>query len=61
MVSTAAKRQVVQHLMDQHDLSQRRACEVNGIARSSVRYQAQGRPGDIQMTELLHTYAERYP
>lgn len=61
MVSTSAKRQVVHHLVDVHKLSQRRACQTSGVARSTVRYQTRGSRGDAEMTALLRDYAHRYP
>ena len=40
MVTPAAKRQAVAHLCNEHEVSQRRACSVLGVDRSSVRYQS---------------------
>ena len=40
MVSPQAKRQCVGHLVAEKDYSERRACQLMGIARSSHRYQA---------------------
>lgn len=41
MVTPVAKRTAVVHLMENHQVSQRRACDVLQIDRSTVRYQSQ--------------------
>jgi putative transposase len=41
MVTPVGKRKAVVHLMETHQVSQRRACEVLQIDRSTVRYQSQ--------------------
>lgn len=61
MVSASAKRQLVGHLVEAHNLSERRACQVSGIARSTVRYPPRGRWGEAAMTALVRDYAQRYP
>ncbi|MBV1868622.1 MAG: hypothetical protein KUG69_12070 [Marinosulfonomonas sp.] len=38
MVTPVAKRKAVAHLMEVHQISQRRACDVLQVDRSSVRY-----------------------
>ncbi len=38
MVTPAARREIVNYLHDQHRLSQRRACRLTQVARSTVRY-----------------------
>ena len=40
MVTPAARRSVVVYLQENHQLSERRACDVVGLCRSSCRYQA---------------------
>jgi putative transposase len=45
MVTPAAKREAVAHLRVQFDVSERRACTVHGVDRTSVRYRS-GRAND---------------
>ena len=61
MVSASAKRQVVDHLVEAHELSQRRACHTSGIARSTVRYRKRGRAEEVGMMSAVRDYARRYP
>lgn len=61
MVSVAAQRQVVDQLMTVHGLSQRHACELIGVSRTTMRYQPRGRADDATMTALVHQYAQHYP
>jgi transposase InsO family protein len=55
MVTPAARRQAVAHLCQNHQMSQRWACEVISVDRSSVRYRSV-RPDDaivrIRLREL---------
>jgi putative transposase len=55
MVTPAARRQAVAHLCQNHQVSQRRACEVISVDRSSVRYRSV-RPDDaivrVRLREL---------
>jgi putative transposase len=55
MVTPAARRQAVAHLCQKHQVSQRRACEVISVDRSSVRYRSV-RPDDaivrVRLREL---------
>ncbi|MFT5390798.1 MAG: putative transposase, partial [Gammaproteobacteria bacterium] len=46
--------------MSTHELSQRRACRVIGIARSAQRYTAK-RGDDTVIVDALSTLAERHP
>jgi putative transposase len=48
MVTPAAKREAVAHLRTSFEVSERRACAVLGVDRTSVRYRS-GRPGDVGM------------
>jgi len=59
-VKPAAKRQVVQHLQQQHDLSQRRACRLTGCNRKSARHLSQ-RPADAELRVALRALAEQKP
>lgn len=39
MVTPAAKRKAVAHLLDAHGMSERRACKAIGCCRMTMRYQ----------------------
>lgn len=39
MVTPAAKRDAVAHLMNQHRMSERRACKAMGVCRMTIRYE----------------------
>ena len=56
MVTPAAKRQAVAHLCNEHEVSQRRACSVLGVDRSSVRYRSV-HPGDAELREAMKAVA----
>ena len=45
MVTPAAKRQAVAHACAVHEVSERRACRILGVDRSSMRYRSR-RAGD---------------
>ena len=45
MVAPGVKREAVAHVVESHGVSQRRACQVLGMDRSSVRYRSV-RPDD---------------
>ena len=56
MVTPAARRQAVAHLAQRYEVSQRRACEVTGTARSVVRYRHM-RPEDTAIRLRLRELA----
>jgi putative transposase len=56
MVTPAAKRQAVAHLCVAYEVSQRRACEVIGVDRTSVRYRSV-RPDDAALRVRLRALA----
>lgn len=56
MVTPVARREAVAHLRTSHAVSQRRACDVLGVDRSSVRYR-QRRPDDGAIRERLRELA----
>lgn len=56
MVTPAAKRQAVAHLCKEHEVSQRRACCVLGVDRSSVRYRSV-RPDDAALRNAMKAVA----
>lgn len=56
MVTPAARREAVAHLVTTYEMSQRRACAVTGMDRSTVRYRSR-RPDDAELRERLRTLA----
>ena len=52
MVTPAARREAVAHLRAAHAVSERRACSVLAVDRSSVRYRSR-RPDDAEVRECL--------
>jgi len=56
MVTPAAKRKAVVHLCNQHVVSQRLACNVLEIDRSSVRYRSI-RPDDVDLRKAMKDVA----
>lgn len=56
MVTPAAKRQAVAHACDKHGVSQRRACAILNIDRSTVRYTSV-RPDDAYLREAMKKVA----
>lgn len=40
MVTPATKRNAIAHLMDRHEISERRACEAISCCRMTIRYQS---------------------
>jgi len=52
VVTPGAKRQAVAHLVEQHQVSQRRACDVLNVDRSSVRYQSR-RADDVDLRNAI--------
>jgi len=56
MVTPAAKREAVAHLVSSHEVSERRACLSLGVNRTSVRYRSR-RPTDEALRALLRVLA----
>jgi putative transposase len=56
MVTPAARREAVAHLVTTHRMSERRACRTTGVDRASVRYRKQ-RNDDAPLRERLKTLA----
>lgn len=52
MVTPAGKRKAVEHLMEAHQVSQRRACNVLQIDRSTVRYKSL-RVDDVELRDAI--------
>lgn len=57
MVTPAARREAVAHLVEAHEMSERRTCRVIGIDRSSIRYRST-RPDDGDLRQQLIELAE---
>jgi transposase InsO family protein len=60
MVSLAERRRAAEHLETGHGLSERRACQVVGIPRSSKR-RPSGRIEEAVLVRRIHDLSERYP
>jgi len=60
-VSPQAKRNAVEHLVAEEDYSQRRACQLVGINRSSARYSPEPRSGETAFKEQVRQLANRHP
>lgn len=56
MVTPDARRDAVAHICAEHGVSQRRACDVLGVDRSSVRYRSV-RPDDAHLREAMRRIA----
>src|SRR5215203_6781569 len=61
MVSPRERRRAVEHLMTERGLSQRHACQLVGMQRSSARYQTRARQDESKTVALIRTYAEEQP
>lgn len=60
MVSLAERRRAAKHLETALALSERRACRIMGIARSTKR-RPSGRIEEDELMEQIHALSERYP
>ncbi|TAU60890.1 IS3 family transposase [Rhizobium ruizarguesonis] len=56
VVTPAAKRKVVAHLMSHHEMSERRACKAIGFCRMTVRYETR-RDDDHELRERMKALA----
>lgn len=61
MVSPHARRQAVRHLVAEHGMSERHACQVVDMPRSTARYQPQERSDDAESVEAVRDFAYRFP
>ena len=57
MVTPAAKRKAVAHLVDAHGMSERRACKAIGCCRMTVRYQT-ARADDASLRQRMRAIAQ---
>ena len=60
-MSPQAKRNAVSHLVTDRDYSQRRACQLVGISRSSARYQPVPKPEEMVFREQVRQLAYQHP
>ncbi len=60
MVSLADRRRGAEYLEGAHAVSERRVCQVVGIARSTKR-RLSGRIEEIELLAQIHALSERYP
>lgn len=56
MVTSAAKRKAVDHLMGQHQMTERRACKAIGFCRMTIRYETK-RADDYDLRERMRMLA----
>jgi putative transposase len=61
VVSPRARRQAVEQLVTERGLSQRHACQLVGIQRSSVRYVNHARMDESETVALVREYAHEQP
>lgn len=61
MVSPRDRRRAVGHLVAERGLSQRHACQLVGLQRSSARYQRHLRNDESKTVALVRSYAEEQP
>lgn len=59
-MSPQAKRQCVRHLQQEHAYSERQACGLVGVTRSTVRYQATTRPDEQVLRAQIRQLANRH-
>lgn len=60
-MTPAERRAVVQQVQERYGLSQRRACQLVGIGRSTVRYRPSGRAGEAALRQRLRELAAERP
>lgn len=58
-MTPAGRREAVAHLEEHHEMSERRACSILGVDRSSVRYRHR-RPDDAELRAALRQTAETH-
>lgn len=61
MVSPDAKRRGVTHLVQAKGFSQRRACQLVGAARSTIRYRRRRAADEAALVEALQQQVQRHP
>ena len=61
MVSPARRREAAEHMEQQFDVSQRRACRVISQPRSTQRYHAKRRKDEVELVKQMHDIVRRQP
>ena len=61
MVSPRDRRRAVERLVTERGLSQRHACQLVGIQRSSARYAGHARVDEAETVALIREYAHEQP
>jgi transposase InsO family protein len=61
MVGPFARRKVVECLKTEQCFSERHACRMVGVARSGLRYQPQGQPGEATLRKEVRHLARQHP
>ncbi len=59
-MSLAERRRAAEYLEREHQVSERRACEVAGIARSTKR-RPSGRIEETKLVTMIHELSDRFP
>lgn len=59
MVTPAAKRKAVAHLMERHEMSERRACKAIGCCRMTIRYQSTRSEDGVLRERMIALARER--
>lgn len=59
MVTPDVKRKAVAHLIDQHQVSQRRACDILQVDRSTIRYRSKRSDDTVLRTAIKRVAGER--
>ncbi len=59
LVSAPQKKAAIEHLVQSHKCSQRQACRLAGLSRSTARYRAQPSVDEGVLVERLHKFARR--
>ena len=60
-MSPQSKRNAVKHLEAERDYSQRRACQLVEVSRSSVRYQPAPKPEEMAFRQQVRELAHQHP
>jgi len=60
-VSPQAKRSAVKHLIDERSYSERGACQLVGMSRSSARYDSKDRPEEVAFRRSVRELANHHP
>src|SRR5690349_7974547 len=61
MVSPSRRRDAVKYLVGRHPVSERRACKLVGLHRSTHRYEAVAGDFELRLVERMNELAARHP